>query len=105
MGAARWIRSTRRSSSIPNLPSAICQPRGRQLLFAAAFGGGPDLALKDFQKAIQLDPKLAEAHLWMGIALRKLNRNGEARSALNKALQLNPDRVWTKQQLEKTPAQ
>jgi len=71
----------------------------------SAFGGGVELALKDFQKAIQLDPKLAEAHLWMGIALRKLNRNGEARSALGKALQLNPDRVWTKQQLEKTPAQ
>ena len=71
----------------------------------AAFGGGAELALKDFQRAIQLDPKLAEAHLWMGIALRKLNRNGEARSALGKALQLNPDRVWTKQQLEKTPAQ
>jgi tetratricopeptide (TPR) repeat protein len=70
-----------------------------------AFGGGAELALKDFQKAIQLDPKLAEAHLWMGIALRKLNRNGEARLALGKALQLNPDRVWTKQQLEKTPAQ
>jgi tetratricopeptide (TPR) repeat protein len=71
----------------------------------SAFGGGVELALKDFQKAIQLDPKLAEAHLWMGIALRKLNRNGEARLALGKALQLNPDRVWTKQQLEKTPAQ
>jgi tetratricopeptide (TPR) repeat protein len=70
-----------------------------------AFGGGAELALKDFQKAIQLDPKLAEAHLWMGIALRKLNRNEEARSALGKALQLNPDRLWTKQQLEKTPAQ
>jgi tetratricopeptide (TPR) repeat protein len=71
----------------------------------AAFGGGPEVALKDLQKAIQLDPKLAEAHLWMGIALRKLNRTAEARAALNKALQLNPDRVWTKQQLEKTPAQ
>jgi tetratricopeptide (TPR) repeat protein len=70
-----------------------------------AFGGGAELALKDFQKAIQLDPNLAEAHLWMGIALRKLNRNEEARSALGKALQLNPDRLWTKQQLEKTPAQ
>jgi tetratricopeptide (TPR) repeat protein len=71
----------------------------------AAFGGGPEVALKDLQKAIQLDPKLAEAHLWMGITLRKLNRNGEARAAFTKALQLNPARVWTKQQLEKTPAQ
>jgi tetratricopeptide (TPR) repeat protein len=71
----------------------------------AAFGGGPDVALKDFRKAIQLDPKLAEAQLWMGITLRKLNRNPEARSAFGKSLQLNPDRVWTKQQLEKTPAE
>jgi tetratricopeptide (TPR) repeat protein len=70
----------------------------------AAFGGGPDVALKDFQKAIQLDPKLAEAQLWMGLTLRKLNRNAEARSAFGKSLQLNPDRIWTKQQLEKTPA-
>lgn len=71
----------------------------------SAFGGGPDVALKDFQKAIQLDPELAEAHLWMGITLRKLNRNAEARKAFGKSLQLNPDRIWTKQQLEKTPAQ
>lgn len=69
----------------------------------AGFGGGPDVALKDFQKAIELDPKLPEAHLWMGLTLRKLNRNLEARTALSKSLQLNPDRIWTKQQLEKTP--
>jgi tetratricopeptide (TPR) repeat protein len=70
----------------------------------AAFGGGPEVALKDFQRAIQLDPKLAEAQLWLGITLRKLNRNAEARAAFTKSLQLNPDRIWTKQQLEKTPA-
>lgn len=70
----------------------------------AAFGGGPDVALKDFEKAIQLDPKLADAQLWIGLTLRKLNRNADARAALAKSLQLNPDRIWTKQQLEKTPA-
>jgi tetratricopeptide (TPR) repeat protein len=70
----------------------------------AAFGGGPEVALKDLAKAIQLDPKLAEAHLWTGIALRKLNRHSEARAALAKAMQLNPNRVWAKQQLDKTPA-
>lgn len=69
-----------------------------------AFGGGPDIALKDLDKAIQLDPKLAEAYLWRGIVLRKLNRNPEARAAFEKSLQLDPQRVWTKQQLEKTPA-
>lgn len=68
------------------------------------FGGGVDKAIPDMQKAIALDPKLAEAHLWLGIALRKANRNAEARKALEKAQQLNPNRVWAKQQLEKTPA-
>jgi tetratricopeptide (TPR) repeat protein len=68
-----------------------------------AFGGGPDVALKDFEKAIQLDSKSSEAYLWMGLTLRKLNRNSDARAALTKAMQLNPDRVWIKQQLEKTP--
>ena len=56
----------------------------------AAFGGGPDVALKDFQKAIQLDPKLAEAQLWMGITLRKLNRNAEARPAFGKVASIEP---------------
>jgi tetratricopeptide (TPR) repeat protein len=68
------------------------------------FGGGPDVAMRDFQKAIQLNPKLSEAYLWMGIALRKANRNDEARRSIAKALEMNPNRVWAKQQLEKTPA-
>jgi tetratricopeptide (TPR) repeat protein len=70
----------------------------------AALGGGPELAIKDFEKAIQLHPANAEAHLWLGIALRKLNRNADARKALAKSLELNPNRPWAKQQLEKTPA-
>jgi len=68
------------------------------------FGGGPEVAIRDFQKAIQTNPKLAEAHLWLGIALRKANRNEEAQRAIAKSLELNPDRVWAKQQLDKTPA-
>jgi tetratricopeptide (TPR) repeat protein len=69
------------------------------------FGGGTDKAIADFQKAIQMDPKLAEAHLWLGVALRKANKNGDARKAFEQSLKLNPNRVWAKQQLEKTPAQ
>jgi tetratricopeptide (TPR) repeat protein len=69
------------------------------------FGGGVEPAIQDFQKAIELDPKLAEAHMWLGLALRKANRNKEAREALARSLQLNPNRVWIKQQLDKTPAQ
>jgi tetratricopeptide (TPR) repeat protein len=67
------------------------------------FGGGPANAIKDFQRAISLDPKSAEAYLWMGIALRKQNQNAKAHEALAKSLTLDPERVWTKQQLAKTP--
>ena len=70
----------------------------------AAFGGGAELAIRDFQKAVQLDPKSAEAYLWLGIASRKAGRNAEARAALQKAVDLAPERVWARKQLEKTPA-
>src|SRR5204862_1557376 len=36
-------------------------------------GGGAKGAIPDFQKAIDLDPKNAEAYLWLGISLRKEN--------------------------------
>lgn len=68
-----------------------------------SFGGGPELALKDIDKALSIDAKDADAWLWKGIVLRKMTRNAEARQAIQKSLALNPARVWTKQQLEKTP--
>jgi Flp pilus assembly protein TadD len=67
-------------------------------------GGGTKVAIPDFEKAIQLDPKNSEAYLWLGLSLRKENRDAEARQAFAKALELNPNRVWAKQQLDKTPA-
>ena len=67
-------------------------------------GGGLEVALKDFDKALALDPKLAEAYLWKGVTLRKANRNAEARQAFQKALEISPNRLWAKQQLDKTPA-
>ncbi len=70
----------------------------------AMFGGGVGKALEDLRKAVELNPKNHQAHLWLGLALRKVNRNGEAREALGRAVKLNPRRVWAKQQLEKTPA-
>lgn len=71
----------------------------------ANFGGGPDNAIKDFRQAIALDPKSADAWLWMGMALKKQHQNAQARDALTKSLQFDPDRIWTKDQLQKTPAQ
>ncbi len=70
-----------------------------------ALGGGPALALEQFEQAAQRDPKSDEAFLWMGLTLRKLNRLADARRAFERSLQLNPARVWTQQQLDKTPAQ
>lgn len=71
----------------------------------AMFGGGPDLAAKNFREAIALDPKNAEAYLWLALAQKKLHKNADARQSLAKSLELNPARVWAKDQLEKTPAQ
>jgi len=69
----------------------------------SGLGGGIDLAIRDFQKAIDLDPKSDDAYLWLGVAMRKANRNAEARKAFAKALEINPNRVWARQQIEKTP--
>jgi tetratricopeptide (TPR) repeat protein len=68
----------------------------------SALGGGFDLAVADFRKAIELDSKNADAWLWLGMALRKENKNADARQAFSKSLELNPQRTWTRQQLEKT---
>jgi tetratricopeptide (TPR) repeat protein len=71
----------------------------------ASMGGGVDLALKDFDKAISLNANLAEAYLWKGVALRKINRDADARQALRRALELDPNRLWAKEQLNKIPSQ
>ena len=69
-----------------------------------SMGGGASLALQNFDKAISIDPKLADAYLWKGIALKKQNRNAEARQAFQQALAIDPNRLWAKQELDKTPA-
>ena len=70
-----------------------------------SFGGGVALAIADLEKAIGLNPRSADAHLWLGLALRKAGRNTDARRALTRSLQLNPKRIWAKQQLDKTSVQ
>ncbi len=85
--------------------SAVYVARGvGNFYLPAMLGGGPKPAIEDFKKAIQLDPNNAEAYLWLGVSLHKDNQAAEARKALQKSLALNPKRVWTKQQLDKTPA-
>jgi tetratricopeptide (TPR) repeat protein len=70
-----------------------------------ALGGGAELAIRDFERALELDAKSAEAYLWLGLGMRKANRNAEARKAFARSLELDPERVWARQQLEKTPPQ
>lgn len=88
----------------PKLAAAYVSRGVGNFYLPAGFGGGPDVAIKDFQKAIELNPKSDEAYLWLGLAQRKANRNAEARAAFSKSIELNPRRIWTKQQLDKTPA-
>ena len=88
----------------PKLAAAYVSRGVGNYYLPSGFGGGLDLAIRDFQKAIELNPKSDEAYLWLGLALRKSNRSVEARKAFSKSLELNPNRVWTKQQLDKTPA-
>ena len=85
--------------------SAVYVARGvGNFYLPAMLGGGPRPAIEDFKKAIDLDPNNAEAYLWLGVSLHKDNRDAEARKAFQKSLALDPKRVWTKQQLDKTPA-
>jgi tetratricopeptide (TPR) repeat protein len=85
--------------------SAVYVARGvGNFYLPAMLGGGPKPAIEDFKKAIQLDPNNAEAYLWLGVSLHKDNQDAEARKAFQKSLALNPKRLWTKQQLDKTPA-
>jgi len=74
------------------------------LYLPALMGGGPKPAIEDFHKAIELDPRNAEAYLWLGVSLKNDKRDAEARQAFAKSLELDPKRLWAKQQLDKTPA-
>lgn len=88
----------------PNLALAYVSRGVGNYYLPSSMGGGPEVAIKDFQKAISINPRLAEAYLWQGLALRKEGRNADARQSLEHALQLDPHRVWIKQEIEKTPA-
>jgi tetratricopeptide (TPR) repeat protein len=88
----------------PKSPDAWLRHGVGNYYLPASFGGGLEKALASFDKALQFDGKLAEAYLWKGIALRKANRNADARKALEQAVRLNPARLWAKEQLQKIPA-
>ena len=88
----------------PNSSAAYLARGVGNLYVPAQLGGGPTAAIPDFRKAIELDPRNAEAYLFLGLSLRDEGQNAEARKAIAKSLELDPNRLWARQQLEKTPA-
>src|SRR5262249_56660941 len=87
----------------PKLAAAYVSRGVGNYYLPAGFGGGPDVAIKDFQKAIELNPKSDEAYLWLGLAMRKAKRKAETRAAFSKLLGLNPHKGLTQQRIEETP--
>jgi superkiller protein 3 len=73
------------------------------LYLPAQLGGGAEVAIPDFRKAIEIDPNNAEAWVYLGVALRMDKKEDDARKAFNKALELNPNRFWVRQLLVKRP--
>lgn len=75
------------------------------------WGGGKPRALEGLKKAVEMfaawKPKsdlqpawgLDEAHAWLGYTHLELGQNKEAREALQKALEINPDFQWVKRVL------
>jgi tetratricopeptide (TPR) repeat protein len=101
----RSLEALDRALALDPKSAAVYVSRGiGKYYLPAMLGGGADAALQELGKAIELDPKSDEAELWRGLAFRKANRNAEARRALARALELNPERKWARQQLDKTPA-
>lgn len=100
------IESVNKAMELDPKSAAVWMSRGvGNYYLPAQFGGGVAKAVADLRRATELNPKLPDAWLWLGIALRKANRNVEARQAFARSLELNPNRAWAREQLEKTPLQ
>lgn len=54
------------------------------------YGWDPEAALRSFQRAIELEPRLALAHTWLGQVLAMLGRPAEATRHAYRALELEP---------------
>lgn len=73
---------------IRQFPQAA-EPHGL-LGYLAHQGGHHEAAIGHTAKAIELNPRFADAYLWRGMAFQALQRLGEAEASYRKALALNP---------------
>jgi len=60
-----------------------------------------DGAVDSAHKSIKLDPKFSKGYGRLGLALFYLNKNQQAKAALEKAIELDPDNKIAKQNLLK----
>lgn len=60
----------------------------------------PEKPIAEFEKLLQKDPKMAEAHYQMGYIWEKAKKVDDAKKHYNKALELNPNHHWAKKMLK-----
>lgn len=60
----------------------------------------PEKPIAEFEKILQKDPKLAEAHYQIGDIWNKAKKTDEAKKHFSKALELNPNHHWAKKKLK-----
>ncbi len=66
-------------------------PEGYRVLGEIYFNKGAiDLAIKNFQESLLLDPDSAETHFFLGFALGEKGRHKEGREEVRRAIELNP---------------
>ena len=70
---------------------------GRQYLMTPKmFGGDVPKAIESFQKSLALDPSQDEPWVWLAKAFQKQGDKANAREAIQRALQLNPENLFAK---------
>ena len=80
----------------PKNPDAYIT-RGISYLYTPeAFGGNKPKAFEFFNKAVQLDPQMDTARIWLALYHLDAEKFDEALREINEALRLNPDRVFAR---------
>jgi len=85
----------------PDNPYALIA-RGYARLIAPPPLGGVDVAIEDFSRAVEKDPKLVEAYLGLAEAYQKKGDKEKADENYKKVLELDPENKQAREGLSKT---